>query len=56
MITDSQNHYGGLNGGHYTAFVRSGYRHGQWYHFDDSRVSSLPETDVKVGLAIGARG
>ena len=44
-----QNHYGGLNGGHYTAFVRSGYRQGQWYHFDDSRVTPLPESDVKVG-------
>ncbi|KAI9024072.1 hypothetical protein DFJ74DRAFT_64702 [Hyaloraphidium curvatum] len=41
------NHYGGLNGGHYTAFVRSGYRHGQWYHFDDSRVSMIQESEVK---------
>jgi ubiquitin carboxyl-terminal hydrolase 8 len=34
------NHYGGLNGGHYTAYVRhTGTK--KWYHFDDSRVSEL---------------
>ncbi|KAG4913606.1 hypothetical protein JHK85_054996 [Glycine max] len=31
-------HYGGLGGGHYTAFVRYGYD--KWYDFDDSRVES----------------
>ena len=34
------NHYGGLNGGHYTAY---GYNTlmGKWYDFDDSCVSAL---------------
>lgn len=51
LPTSPQNHYGGLNGGHYTAFVRSGYRQGQWYHFDDSRVSPMSENEVKVSFA-----
>ncbi|CAG8514277.1 10674_t:CDS:2 [Acaulospora morrowiae] len=41
------NHYGGLNGGHYTACVRNGYRH-EWRNFDDSRVSMCDMQDVKV--------
>jgi ubiquitin C-terminal hydrolase len=41
------NHYGGLNGGHYTAFVRNIYRQ-TWYHFDDSRISPQNEQNVKV--------
>lgn len=32
------NHYGGLDGGHYTADCRSPVN-GKWYSFDDSRVS-----------------
>ncbi|CAI2187781.1 14340_t:CDS:2, partial [Funneliformis geosporum] len=39
------NHYGGLNGGHYTACVRNGYRH-EWHNFDDSRVSKYDESSV----------
>ncbi|CAG8473776.1 11279_t:CDS:2 [Funneliformis mosseae] len=39
------NHYGGLNGGHYTACVRNGYRH-EWHNFDDSRVSICDESSV----------
>lgn len=34
------NHYGGLNGGHYTACVRQDARNA-WYNYDDSRVSEL---------------
>lgn len=33
------NHYGGLGGGHYTAYAVNCYD-GQWYYFDDSSVSS----------------
>ncbi|XP_057312637.1 ubiquitin carboxyl-terminal hydrolase 4-like isoform X2 [Hydractinia symbiolongicarpus] len=33
------NHYGGMGGGHYTAYGINCYD-GQWYYFDDSSVSS----------------
>ncbi|CUS25114.1 LAQU0S27e00452g1_1 [Lachancea quebecensis] len=40
------NHYGGLGGGHYTAFAKNPVD-GKWYYFDDSRVSETsPETSV----------
>ncbi|CAG8507712.1 20538_t:CDS:2 [Dentiscutata erythropus] len=39
------NHYGGLNGGHYTACVRNGYRN-EWHNFDDSRASICEEQDI----------
>ncbi|CAG8622358.1 9116_t:CDS:2, partial [Cetraspora pellucida] len=39
------NHYGGLNGGHYTACVRNGYRN-EWHNFDDSRASICDEQDI----------
>ncbi|CAG8507206.1 27736_t:CDS:2 [Gigaspora margarita] len=39
------NHYGGLNGGHYTACVRNGYRN-EWHNFDDSRASICDERDI----------
>ncbi|RUP50002.1 hypothetical protein BC936DRAFT_140748 [Jimgerdemannia flammicorona] len=44
------NHFGGLNGGHYTAFVRNGYR-GQWHNFDDSRFSVLEDERAVVSRA-----
>ncbi|KAK9768405.1 ubiquitin-specific protease doa4 [Basidiobolus ranarum] len=40
------NHMGGLNGGHYTAHIKNGYRD-QWHYFDDSRVSVCEESQVK---------
>ncbi|KAK7337337.1 hypothetical protein VNO77_17904 [Canavalia gladiata] len=42
-------HYGGLGGGHYTAFVR--YGHDKWYDFDDSRVESVAEDMIKTHAA-----
>ncbi|XP_020226507.1 ubiquitin carboxyl-terminal hydrolase 8 isoform X2 [Cajanus cajan] len=42
-------HYGGLGGGHYTAFVRYGYD--KWYDFDDSRVDSVSEDMIKTPAA-----
>ncbi|TKY61900.1 Ubiquitin carboxyl-terminal hydrolase 8 [Spatholobus suberectus] len=42
-------HYGGLGGGHYTAFVRYGYD--KWYDFDDSRVESVSEDMIKTPAA-----
>jgi ubiquitin carboxyl-terminal hydrolase 8 len=38
------NHYGGLNGGHYTAYIRQTTQR-RWYHFDDSRISELCSMD-----------
>lgn len=37
------NHYGGLGGGHYTAYALN---HGQWFHFDDSVVSHVDDSEV----------
>ncbi|KAI5425272.1 hypothetical protein KIW84_031175 [Lathyrus oleraceus] len=42
-------HYGGLGGGHYTAFVR--YGHDKWYEFDDSRVAPADEETIKTPAA-----
>lgn len=41
------NHYGGMGGGHYTAYARN-YKDDKWYHFDDSSVSAFSEDRVKV--------
>ncbi|XVE61364.1 hypothetical protein DITRI_Ditri06bG0033600 [Diplodiscus trichospermus] len=43
------NHYGGMGGGHYTAFVDHG--HGRWYEFDDDRVYPLTEDRIKTSAA-----
>ncbi|KAL6979385.1 ubiquitinyl hydrolase 1 [Sarracenia purpurea var. burkii] len=44
------NHYGGLGGGHYSAYAKliDGNR---WYHFDDSHVSPVDEADIKTSAA-----
>ncbi|CCE61337.1 hypothetical protein TPHA_0A02540 [Tetrapisispora phaffii CBS 4417] len=40
------NHYGGLGGGHYTAYIKN-LIDNKWYYFDDSRVSeTVPERSV----------
>ncbi|SCU96934.1 LADA_0H03554g1_1 [Lachancea dasiensis] len=40
------NHYGGLGGGHYTAFAKN-FADGKWYYFDDSRVfETKPERSI----------
>ncbi|XP_021652406.2 ubiquitin carboxyl-terminal hydrolase 8 isoform X2 [Hevea brasiliensis] len=43
------NHYGGMGGGHYTAFVDHG--HCRWYEFDDENVSSVSEDRIKTSAA-----
>jgi ubiquitin C-terminal hydrolase len=43
------NHYGGLHGGHYTAFVKVG--GDKWHLFNDEQVSQIPETKVKSPAA-----
>lgn len=44
------NHYGGLSGGHYTAFAKNPLT-GQWYDFNDSRVSPASEKEIVAGAA-----
>lgn len=39
------NHYGNLNGGHYTATARH-FVTGQWLEFDDSDIHSIAEKDI----------
>lgn len=39
------NHFGGLDGGHYTAFCRNPVS-GKWYNCDDSSVSKINASDV----------
>ncbi|BEI92295.1 uncharacterized protein CcaverHIS019_0411150 [Cutaneotrichosporon cavernicola] len=44
------NHFGGLGGGHYTAFCRNKIDE-QWYNYDDSRVSKASTDAVKNNRA-----
>ncbi|XP_025106450.1 ubiquitin carboxyl-terminal hydrolase 15-like isoform X2 [Pomacea canaliculata] len=44
------NHYGGLGGGHYTAFAQNK-DDKEWYYFDDSSVSSSSEESVVTKAA-----
>ncbi|ORY31587.1 hypothetical protein BCR39DRAFT_558054 [Naematelia encephala] len=44
------NHFGGLGGGHYTAFCRNRVD-GQWYNYDDSRVSKASADAVQSRAA-----
>ena len=37
------NHYGSLNGGHYTSRAKND---GKWYSFNDASVSQVMEKDV----------
>jgi len=44
------NHYGGMGGGHYTAFAKNK-DDGKWYYFDDSSVSLSSEESVVTKAA-----
>ena len=44
------NHYGGLGGGHYTAYSKN-YFEKRWCEFNDSRVSTTNEKEVVSGAA-----
>lgn len=44
------NHYGGLGGGHYTAYAKL-IDDNKWYHFDDSHVSPVSEAEIKSSAA-----
>jgi len=39
------NHFGGMGGGHYTAYAKN-MTDGKWYYFDDSSVSAADEESV----------
>ncbi|KAL7596268.1 hypothetical protein Lser_V15G28628 [Lactuca serriola] len=42
------NHYGGMGGGHYTAFAKCGE---EWYEFNDSQVYPISEDQIKTSAA-----
>uniref|UniRef100_A0A8C1VPW0 Ubiquitin carboxyl-terminal hydrolase n=1 Tax=Cyprinus carpio TaxID=7962 RepID=A0A8C1VPW0_CYPCA len=44
------NHYGGMGGGHYTAYGKNK-MDGKWYYFDDSSVSSSTEDQIVTKAA-----
>ncbi|XP_042504881.1 ubiquitin carboxyl-terminal hydrolase 9-like [Macadamia integrifolia] len=44
------NHYGGLGGGHYSAYAKL-IDEDRWYHFDDSHVSPVNEDDIRTSAA-----
>uniref|UniRef100_A0A8C5K7K8 Ubiquitin carboxyl-terminal hydrolase 50 n=1 Tax=Jaculus jaculus TaxID=51337 RepID=A0A8C5K7K8_JACJA len=44
------NHFGDLDGGHYTAFCKNSVTQA-WYSFDDTRVSEIPDTSVQIATA-----
>ncbi|KAF5099814.1 hypothetical protein DV451_002827 [Geotrichum candidum] len=44
------NHYGGLGGGHYTAFAKN-FIDNEWYYFDDSRVRKADPEDSITSAA-----
>lgn len=44
------NHYGGLGGGHYSAYAKL-VEEDNWYHFDDSHVSSVNEDEIRTSAA-----
>ncbi|XP_059209698.1 ubiquitin carboxyl-terminal hydrolase 8 [Centropristis striata] len=44
------NHYGGLDGGHYTAYCKNA-RKQRWYKFDDHEVTEISASSVKSSAA-----
>ncbi|CAN6672361.1 ubiquitin carboxyl-terminal hydrolase 12 [Trichomonascus vanleenenianus] len=44
------NHFGGLGGGHYTAYAKN-FVDGKWYYFDDSSVREADPRDSITGAA-----
>ncbi|KAM3925309.1 ubiquitin carboxyl-terminal hydrolase 8 [Leptodactylus fuscus] len=44
------NHYGGLDGGHYTAYCKNAMRQ-RWFKFDDHEVSDISVSSVKTSAA-----
>ncbi|XP_028257794.1 ubiquitin carboxyl-terminal hydrolase 8 isoform X2 [Parambassis ranga] len=44
------NHYGGLDGGHYTAYCKNALKQ-RWYKFDDHEVTEISTSSVKSSAA-----
>ncbi|KAG8145063.1 hypothetical protein E2320_013441 [Naja naja] len=44
------NHFGDLDGGHYTAFCRHTLSQ-NWYNFDDAQINEIPESSVQTSAA-----
>ncbi|NXR92343.1 UBP8 hydrolase, partial [Hypocryptadius cinnamomeus] len=44
------NHYGGLDGGHYTAYCKNASKQ-RWFKFDDHEVSEISASSVKSSAA-----
>lgn len=44
------NHYGGLGGGHYSAYAKL-VEEDTWYHFDDAHVTPVSEGDIRTSAA-----
>ncbi|XP_050556044.1 ubiquitin carboxyl-terminal hydrolase 8 isoform X2 [Spodoptera frugiperda] len=44
------NHYGSMEGGHYTAYCKSSV-YGKWYKYDDHVVTEIPPSEVKSSAA-----
>ncbi|KAJ8711987.1 hypothetical protein PYW08_008941 [Mythimna loreyi] len=44
------NHYGSMEGGHYTAYCKSSV-YGKWYKYDDHVVTEIPASEVKSSAA-----
>ncbi|XP_042348234.1 ubiquitin carboxyl-terminal hydrolase 8 [Plectropomus leopardus] len=44
------NHYGGLDGGHYTAYCKNALKQ-RWYKFDDHEVTDISTSSVKSSAA-----
>ena len=39
------NHYGSMNGGHYTAYAKNNITQ-DWFDFNDSKVSKISENEI----------
>ena len=46
-------HFGGMGGGHYTAFARSS-DNTDWYDYNDASVSRVEDTDVEETIVTGS--
>jgi len=49
-LTTVSNHYGGMGGGHYTAYGKNRLDN-KWYHFDDSSVTEAKTSDIVTKAA-----